>query len=152
MDTVGDPEQYQKKLFAAFHGKIEFVVEKKADATYRTVSAASICAKVGEWVGGGGSWGGLSTTHIARVCKSPSPAHHHALIHTRIRIRIRIRTHAHAPQVLRDVEVENWRFTEPGMNLPIDFGSGYPSDPRTKAWMEAYRDNVFGYGNIMRFR
>ena len=46
VDTVGDPETYQKKLVSAFHGKIEFVVEKKADATYRTVSAASICAKV----------------------------------------------------------------------------------------------------------
>jgi ribonuclease H2 subunit A len=66
VDTVGDPEYvcrchlhparrashasplryYAKKLTGRFQGQIEFVVEKKADATYRTVSAASICAKV----------------------------------------------------------------------------------------------------------
>jgi len=31
---------------AAFHNQIEFIVEKKADANHRPVSAASICAKV----------------------------------------------------------------------------------------------------------
>ena len=98
VDTVGDPEMYQKKLFSAFHGKIEFVVEKKADATYRTVSAASICAKV-----------------------------------------------------LRDLEVEKWRFTEPGCDFPLNFGSGYPSDPRTVEWMRQHKHNVFGFTNIMRF-
>jgi ribonuclease H2 subunit A len=46
VDTVGDPASYQRKLFAAFDGKIEFVVEKKADANHKPVSAASICAKV----------------------------------------------------------------------------------------------------------
>jgi len=46
VDTVGDPVSYQRKLAAAFDHKIEFIVEKKADANYRPVSAASICAKV----------------------------------------------------------------------------------------------------------
>lgn len=46
VDTVGDPASYQRKLAAAFDQQIEFVVEKKADANYRPVSAASICAKV----------------------------------------------------------------------------------------------------------
>ena len=46
VDTVGDPENYQRKLTKAFDGKIEFVVEKKADSLYKPVSAASICAKV----------------------------------------------------------------------------------------------------------
>jgi ribonuclease HII len=46
VDTVGDPASYQRKLAAAFDHQIEFIVEKKADANYRPVSAASICAKV----------------------------------------------------------------------------------------------------------
>jgi len=47
IDTVGIPENYKRKLDSAFYGQgIEFVVEKKADANYKTVSAASIAAKV----------------------------------------------------------------------------------------------------------
>jgi ribonuclease H2 subunit A len=46
VDTVGDPASYQRKLADAFDHKIEFIVEKKADANHRPVSAASICAKV----------------------------------------------------------------------------------------------------------
>lgn len=46
VDTVGDPGRYQAKLSAAFRHRIQFTVEKKADATYKVVSAASIAAKV----------------------------------------------------------------------------------------------------------
>lgn len=49
VDTVGDPEMYQKKLeglFAHHTPRISFTVAKKADSLYKTVSAASIAAKV----------------------------------------------------------------------------------------------------------
>jgi ribonuclease H2 subunit A len=47
IDTVGDPEYYEKVLvknLGTDYGK--FTIEKKADATYKVVSAASIVAKV----------------------------------------------------------------------------------------------------------
>ena len=47
IDTVGDPSYYKSRLVQALgedYGK--FTIEKKADATYRVVSAASIIAKV----------------------------------------------------------------------------------------------------------
>ena len=32
-----------------------------------------------------------------------------------------------------------------------DVGSGYPSDPKTKAWLESHLDRTFGYPKIVRF-
>lgn len=47
VDTVGDPEFYKSRLVNALGDDFaEFIIEKKADATYKTVSAASIVAKV----------------------------------------------------------------------------------------------------------
>lgn len=47
IDTVGDPETYKSRLVAALGKDFgRFVIEKKADATYKVVSAASIVAKV----------------------------------------------------------------------------------------------------------
>ena len=101
VDTVGDPVSYQRKLAAAFDHKIEFIVEKKADANYRPVSAASICAKV-----------------------------------------------------LRDDAVEGgvWTWAESGQEDRSQvWGSGYPSDPKTVAWLKENTDRVFGYPNVIRF-
>jgi ribonuclease HII len=59
VDTVGDPDYYQKRLFNHFNvgvgggggtigrgWEISIVVSKKADSLYKTVSAGSIAAKV----------------------------------------------------------------------------------------------------------
>ena len=47
IDTVGDPTFYKNQLIKALGADYgNFIIEKKADATYKVVSAASIVAKV----------------------------------------------------------------------------------------------------------
>lgn len=47
VDTVGDPEYYKSRLINGLGETYgEFVIEKKADAKFKVVSAASIIAKV----------------------------------------------------------------------------------------------------------
>ena len=98
LDTVGDPQKYEKKLNQRFSGaNLQIVVSKKADSLFKVVSAASIVAKV-----------------------------------------------------TRDKILRNWKFIEP-IEVAGELGSGYPSDPKTKEWLQLNRDPVFGYPNLIRF-
>ncbi|OBZ85137.1 Ribonuclease H2 subunit A [Choanephora cucurbitarum] len=54
-------------------------------------------------------------------------------------------------KVTRDQIVQNWVWTETGLDLTKKFGSGYPSDPNTVAWMNNNEDAFFGFPSIMRF-
>ena len=59
-------------------------------------------------------------------------------------------------KVSRDLIVENWVFPETPLNdddSPVTkvFGSGYPGDPATKAWLASAIDPVFGFPSIARF-
>ncbi|KDO24659.1 hypothetical protein SPRG_10192 [Saprolegnia parasitica CBS 223.65] len=56
-----------------------------------------------------------------------------------------------AAKVTRDAEVSEWTWEHASLKLPIDYGSGYPSDPKTKQWLAAHVERVFGYPNILRF-
>uniref|UniRef100_H2ZLU9 Ribonuclease n=1 Tax=Ciona savignyi TaxID=51511 RepID=H2ZLU9_CIOSA len=96
IDTVGIAQTYSDKLKKIFPS-MEITVEKKADAKYPVVSAASICAK---------------------VC--------------------------------RDKAVKQWKFRE-NPDIDTKYGSGYPSDPVTKAWLRKNVDRIFGFPNFVRF-
>ncbi|KAK9805728.1 hypothetical protein WJX73_002697 [Symbiochloris irregularis] len=37
------------------------------------------------------------------------------------------------------------------INASTSYGSGYPGDPVTKAWLEAHLDRVFGFPDLVRF-
>jgi ribonuclease H2 subunit A len=54
---------------------------------------------------------------------------------------------------MRDRMADGWKFSEPGLKevLSTNYGSGYPSDPKCKAWMEELHDPVFGYSDVLRF-
>ncbi|POM78252.1 Ribonuclease H2 subunit A [Phytophthora palmivora] len=56
-----------------------------------------------------------------------------------------------AAKVTRDRVISDWKWESPALDLPTDFGSGYPSDPKTKAWLTTHMDNVFVFPNIIRF-
>lgn len=64
----------------------------------------------------------------------------------------------------RDKEVRDWVFVETErssqymdcdenwpVNYSSEFGSGYPSDPSTKRWIEASCDQIFGFPSFVRF-
>jgi hypothetical protein len=54
-------------------------------------------------------------------------------------------------KVTRDKAVKNWQFVEILQDLDSDYGSGYPSDPKTKAWLRRHVDPVFGFPQFVRF-
>lgn len=77
IDTVGDPEYYKSRLIQALGSNFgNFVIEKKADATYKVVGAASIVAKVTRdtMVKNWQFKEGKSVAHVSREFGSGYPA------------------------------------------------------------------------------
>ncbi|CAI5736934.1 unnamed protein product [Hyaloperonospora brassicae] len=56
-----------------------------------------------------------------------------------------------AAKVTRDRVISDWKWESAALDLPTDFGSGYPSDPKTKTWLANHMDDVFMFPNIIRF-
>lgn len=57
-------------------------------------------------------------------------------------------------KVARDRMIEAWNFTESHYEPQggLDFGSGYPSDPKCKVWMDSnLMDGVFCFPDLVRF-
>jgi len=54
-------------------------------------------------------------------------------------------------KVIRDHQIKNWVFCERNVSFSRHFGSGYPSDPVTKAWLVSTIDPVFGFPSLIRF-
>ncbi|KAK9122812.1 hypothetical protein Sjap_012414 [Stephania japonica] len=54
-------------------------------------------------------------------------------------------------KVTRDRALRNWMLDETAENMHKNFGSGYPGDPETKAWMNDHQHSVFGFPTLVRF-
>lgn len=54
-------------------------------------------------------------------------------------------------KVTRDRALRDWVMDESAENLHRNFGSGYPGDPETKAWLEHHKHSVFGFPTLVRF-
>ncbi|XP_055975819.1 ribonuclease H2 subunit A isoform X1 [Sorex fumeus] len=54
-------------------------------------------------------------------------------------------------KVARDQAVKSWRFVEELEELDTEYGSGYPNDPKTKAWLRKHVEPVFGFPQFVRF-
>ncbi|XP_038640719.1 ribonuclease H2 subunit A [Scyliorhinus canicula] len=54
-------------------------------------------------------------------------------------------------KVARDRIVQSWKFVEDLGDISMDYGSGYPNDPKTKDWLEKQLDPVFGFPQFVRF-
>lgn len=52
-------------------------------------------------------------------------------------------------KVGRDRAIKSWKFREG--DISTEYGSGYPSDPKTKQWLKDVMDPVFGYPQMVRF-
>jgi len=60
-----------------------------------------------------------------------------------------------AAKVTRDACIEDWHFEESDGPSPptwnTDFGCGYPSDPKTQAWLKDSLEPTFGFPKVARF-
>ncbi|KAK4593379.1 hypothetical protein RGQ29_017474 [Quercus rubra] len=54
-------------------------------------------------------------------------------------------------KVTRDRAVRDWVLDETADNIQRNFGSGYPGDPETKAWLENHKHPIFGFPSLVRF-
>ncbi|KAL5568616.1 hypothetical protein UlMin_025191 [Ulmus minor] len=54
-------------------------------------------------------------------------------------------------KVTRDRALRGWVFDETAEDMRQNFGSGYPGDPETKAWLENHKHSVFGFPTLVRF-
>ncbi|KAG5239537.1 ribonuclease [Salix suchowensis] len=54
-------------------------------------------------------------------------------------------------KVTRDRALRDWVLDETAENMTRNFGSGYPGDPETKAWLEQHQHSVFGFPTLVRF-
>ncbi|KAG8876272.1 Cullin-3 [Tulasnella sp. 332] len=127
VDALGPIAVWEKALREKFPTIPEITVCAKADSKFKIVGAASIAAKTTRdaWLDGW-VWEEGQNCHESQV---------------------KTATEATAMDEAGSPEA-------PVSSLPwptTDYGSGYPSDPKTQAWIRTALDPTFGYPSIARF-
>jgi ribonuclease H2 subunit A len=173
VDTVGDAATYQNKLTRLFQHRIAFTVSKKADSLFKTVSAASIAAKVTRdralrhWVfdepalagiGAAGAGAGSSSSSSAAAAPADDDFSDGAddvedadeATPQPARKRQRAADDGGGSSSSSAAASSSSSSTSASLH-PSTAGSGYPGDPATKAWLRKHLDAVFGWPSVMRF-
>lgn len=123
VDALGPSPQWQAKLSSIFPS-IQFTVCPKADSLFKIVGAASIIAKV-------------TRDRYVHQWVDPEDANKHLL---------------HGTKRKRGTdELDVADETEAEVVKTMERGSGYPSDPKTQAYLREEIDPVFGYKGVVRF-
>ena len=177
VDTVGDAGQYQRKLDAAFGHRISFTVSKKADSLYKTVSAASIAAKVTrDRVLRGWHFDEpvLEQQAAAAAATGAQPPVPDVVVATSTsdidevddvedadgatdgpsdakRPRRAVDAHANGLIAVEATLLPSLDAPLARIPHPRTAGSGYPGDELTKKWLRAHIDPLFGWPSMMRF-
>ena len=127
VDALGKTTTYEAYLSSLFPD-ISFTVQAKADLNFKIVGAASVAAKVTRdaWIEG---W----------VYEESTPTHE--LVQSKF-----FRTPSLTP-----ADKEKKVGKKPGGKWLEVTGSGYPSDPKTQAWIKGSLEPTFGYPSFVRF-
>jgi ribonuclease H2 subunit A len=161
VDTVGDPDTYQRVLSSNFprHKHIQWTVCSKADAIYPIVGAASIAAKVtrDRWIEG---WKyaevglGEPQDDVVEtiIDEKPSSTPTEPLLDVQPKSPSKKRPKASSSTSPRKKQ----RFSTLAKIAPSSsgfwrMGSGYPGDPETQRYLMRTLDPVFGWPCIVRF-
>ncbi|KAL8270732.1 hypothetical protein Esti_005334 [Eimeria stiedai] len=132
VDTVGKADQYEKKLQRLFPS-IKITVREKADSLFPVVSAASILAKV-------------TRDRALRLWPAPPRP-------------LKKRRERATQKRLKTNETDNTVEAEAPGPLSVEtetsdtsiYGSGYPGDRVTMAFLRDFMDPVFGFPEIVRW-
>ena len=146
VDTVGPPESYQAKLTREFNGKIEFVVSPSATEirmarnvrtrdSWCTRHSAYTRSNRPAWQTAVSRWLKRPTAFfLVLVLPASSPRSAYLISKPVSSFDDSWTWYA---QVSRDYMLENWSFREPEARKQIhEFGCGYPSDEKTKTWLQ----------------
>lgn len=150
VDTVGDPSAYTRTLKSYFpqakYKHINWTVCSKADAIYPIVGAASIAAKVtrDRWVEDwryGEDIGDAASATEAETLASSSSLGIDSQPPSPVKKGTKKRKRPEAPVIDVTTPRAFWHA----------FGSGYPGDPNTVAYLQRSLDPVFGWPGVVRF-
>lgn len=154
VDALGPTAAYEVWLSERFPG-IKFTVANKADSKFKIVGAASVAAKVTRdallegWVYEEDGIGAPADVEgaaapIAEVLEEVSDA----VAEDAAATEDAIMEDGTAPDVDNKATATP---AAPTSRFPPERGSGYPSDPKTKAWLVAALEPTFGFPRAVRF-